>query len=457
MNERAERITNDFSGTRLTFYSDTQVSHSLQEFIRPQSTINPWSMFDFLLFGSILPPHSPLEGVRQLFPGETRTAIDGSISYLDMAYTEQEMSVSEFADSFDRILTGYFSEHPETATVLLSGGIDSAILLSYLPKGATAITWGGRGEDTPDVLYSRMTARAFDIGDHHMVFADYDRDFALYKRAVQELKIPILFNSAVPFLRMTEKGSEIGVTDWLVGQNADTLFMSYPAPVLTNRLSKLNTILPWNPLGYLPSRKAYGFKTSSKVRLLAYFKSLGIYPGSWIDIPDAYFDEKESILTRIPAHNEQQRMIILEELLTESRRNQICQNEIPALAGITSLCPYYDERIVRLALSVPPRVRRSRGYSKQVLKELAKKRGVPEEVIYKQKSGLSYGLNEFMLQKRHLPVWDEMEKDVELNRLIDVRSVRAREEGNYLTFIMLSSLHYWFEWVARPEGLTLPK
>jgi len=447
---------NDFSGARLHFFDDIYESGALADFIGTHKIIDRSSLLDFLLFGSILPPRSPLAGVRQLYPGETFAEGNSTLAYLDMSYAVQRMDSTEFVEKFDELLTEYFHEVPNASTVLLSGGIDSAILLSYLPGGAQAITWGGRGEESPDVQYSKITARQYKVSEHHTLLADYDRDFALYRQAVEKLKIPILFNSAVPFLRMAEEGKRLGMAEWLVGQNADTLFMSYPAPVLTNRLSKLNTLFPWNPLGYLPYRKAYGLRTKSHVRLLAYFKSLGIFPGSWLHVPEAYFVEKEILFNHIPAQNAQQKIIVLEELLTESRRNQICQNEIPSLYGITSVCPYYDERFVRLALSIPPHLRRSNGYAKTLLKELARKRGVPEAVITKQKSGLSYGMGAFMAEGRHMALWDVMEKDIDLNSLIDVKSLREREEGNYLAYIMVSSLHYWFEWVARPHGLTLP-
>jgi len=450
-----QRIENDFSGSRLIFHDDEQVRNSLADFIGTHTNINRASMLDFLLYGSILPPHSPLEGVAQLYPSETIEQGVSRLGWNEMNYEVEHRTLPQFVDAFDQCLEDYFRTH-QSETVLLSGGIDSATLLSYLPRGARCITWGGRGESTSDVIYSRITAKTFGVADHRFVFADFEQDMALYKEAVKTLKIPILFNSAVPFLRMAEVGKELGLTNWLVGQNADTLFMSYPAPVMAKHLMRLNSILPINPLSFLPSRKSFLFSTPSIVRLMAYFKSLGVYPGSWISVPDAYFKEKEAIFAGVPARTLEQRIIALEEILTESRRNQICQNEIPALSSIKALCPYYERPFVQLALSIPPALRSTRRYSKVILKELAKKRGVSEEVIYKQKSGLSYGLNDFMDKKLHLPIWDQMEQDEDLNRLIRVREVRSQHEGNYLTFIMLMSLHYWFELVARPEGLKLP-
>ncbi len=448
---------NDFSGSKLLFYSKNTSSRLLADFIQDHKEIDTQSLTDFLLFGTVLPPRSPLQGVSQLFPGEQQDNGESHFAYLDLGYEISKKKLSEFVDAFDMQLEAYFKRNQSTQTVLLSGGIDSAILLSYLPRGASCITWGGKGEQTDDVRYSRVTAERFGVAKHDFAFANYEQDFALYEKAVRALKIPLLFNSSVPFLRMAEVGRDNAVDSWLVGQNADTLFMSYPAPVLTKWLSQLNAFVPLNPISFLQFRRSYLFSTPSAVRLLAYFKSLGVYPGQWFSVPDSYFKNKEDLYNKIPARNLEQRIIAFEEILTESRRNQICQNEIPALSGITSLCPYYEQEIVQLALSVPPSLRRLGKYGKVILKELARKRGVPEEVIFKKKSGLSYGLNNVLDDSKYLLLWDRMEEDPDLNRLIDVKRLRAHEEKNYLTFIMLMSLHYWFEFVARPEGLRMPE
>lgn len=450
-----KELKSDFSGSALSFYGRDHASGSLTDFISSHKEVDRWSMFDFLLHGAILPPRTPLIGVSQLYPGEVIGGTQSDLSYAGLNLKILRKNMSWFVDEFDRLLGEYVAAESDISTVLLSGGIDSAILLSYLPKGATCITWGGRGPQTDDVSFSKVTASAFGVDRHEFAFADFDHDLALYEEAVRKLGFPLLFAGVVPFLRMAETGKAIGVSRWLVGQNADTLFMAYPAPVLAKRLSFLNKALPWNPLQLLPDRRSYLFSTSSIPRLMAYFKSLAVFPGDWISIPDAYFEEKEELLRQLSGKNRDQSIILYEELLSEARRNQINQNEIPSLYGINSSCPYYDRSVVELALGVPPAMRRAGRYGKLILKELAKKRGVPEEVIYKKKTGLSYGFEEFIGTRKHLPIWKRMEEDSDLNALINVSAIRDRHQDNYHTFMLLMSLHYWFELVARPKGLKI--
>jgi asparagine synthetase B (glutamine-hydrolysing) len=448
-----EAMQTDFSGSRLVFYDGQEISSSIGSFMQRHTAINTYSILDFLLYGTILPPRSPLEGVGQLYPGERRDAAAGSrFDYQDLDYTVKPDRIDQFVDGFDTLLTEYFATHSSPGALLLSGGIDSAILLSYMPAGTPCITWGGKGEETEDVLYARITAKAFDVKQHLFAYADYEKDMAAYERTVRALGVPLLFNSAVPFVRMAEVAQRQGITRWIMGQNADTLFMAYPAPRYSKNLSRANALLPFNPLFASSSRKRHLFETTSIVRLFAYFKSLGVYPGPWLHVPDEYFADKERLFASIPATNADQRIIMFEELLTESRRNQVCQNEIPLLYGIDPLAPFYERAAVQLALSIPPQIRAQGRYGKQVLKALARKRGVPEEVISKKKSGLSY-----QLAAANAPgereIWDELERNDYLTAYIDVAALRKREEDNPLTRIMLMSLGYWFDWIARPNGL----
>lgn len=449
------KLENTLGGDRLLFYRGEETSSRLPDFFQPGMKIDTDSIRDFLLFGTMLPPRSPVEGVRQVYPGEKIVDGKSDFGYRNINYSVKRQTDSKyFIDAFDACLTEHFSSRKNPEALLLSGGIDSAILASYLPKDTTYITWGGRGALTDDIRYARVSAAHFGGGKHVEVLADYDRDLAGYKEAVQALGFPILFNSAVPFIRMAQAARDLGISSWCMGQNADTLFMAYPAPLLTKRLHYLNTFLPFNPAQFLPDRRSHLFSTPSIIRLFAYFKSLGIFPGHWISIPDQYFTEKEALIQSIPFKNIDQRIIVTEELLTESRRNQICQNELPALFGISTDCPYYDQRFIETALTIPQTLRRKAGYSKYLLKELARRRGVPTSIIDKTKTGLSYGFEDIVEAGRHLPVWEAMEKDEELNRFIRIKELRAERQNEPLTFLLVSSLHYWLELVARPRGIS---
>lgn len=459
MNDKVSKlnIKNDFSGSRLVFFDDEMASNNLADFLLKHKQINPTSIFDFLLFGSVLPPASPLLGVSQLYPSESRADNVSSFEYNQTDFTVHKKSIDYFVDKLDELLAKYFSEHKDIDGILLSGGIDSAILASYISKDAKVITWGGEISDGREVSFAQKTSEKFGFENHHVVFADYEKDMLLFKEVVKKMNIPILFNSSIPFIRMSDIAKELGVKKLLIGQNADTLCMSYPAPVYTKFFSRLNKFLPFNPLFFLKRRQKHLLHTKQTIEILAYFKSLGVFPGEWISVPSQYFKDKQTFIDSFKVNNIDQKIILTEELLSESRRNQICQNEIPALFGIMSMCPFYQKEIVELMLSVPKKIRKKENYGKVILRKLAEKRGVPYEVIHKQKSGLSYKIADLVNQDQYKTMWDIMEKDQLMNCFVDIHSIRASSEKNYLLFVMLSSLYYWFEIVAKPAGLKVDK
>ena len=457
MNEIAFPLKSNFEGSRLLFFDEKSSSRSLGDFFGAHRSLNRESILDFILFGTIVPPYSPLTGVRHLFPGETIDGSGASSEYcaLDLEFKRQD--IRGFVEDFDALLQTYFERNPVSEpALLLSGGIDSAIIASYLGKKTACITWGGWGEDTSDVVFAKETAKEFGIRDHHFVYVDYERDNELYQRIVRKLKIPLLFHDAVPHMRMAEKAKELGIANWFMGQNADTVLVSYPAPIFVRRLVMANRFLPANSFFFLRDRRKYLFSTASIVRLFAYFKSQGIFPGPWITVPEEYFRSKEEcIAPYISARDLMQRIILTEELLTESRRNQISQNEIPAIFGIDVKCPYYSKEFVNLALRIPMNLRKLDGYDKAVFKELARKRGVPAAVVEKKKKGLSYGYREFMRAGMHIPIWDKMERDDFTNAFVRIKKIREKRENDFFTFDCLRSVYEWGELVAKPHGFSI--
>ncbi|MBI2055045.1 MAG: asparagine synthase [Candidatus Sungbacteria bacterium] len=449
-------LRNNFEGDRLLWHDEARKLPLIYDFFEAHKAIDVFSIFDFILYGAVLPPHAPLLGVRQLFPGEMIKNGERTNEYVNLDLTVRPRNIATMAAEFQKLLAEYFASfHDTESAVLLSGGIDSAIIASFLGSRATAFTWGGWGEQSTDVRYAKETRKTFGLKEHHFVYADYKKDHEGYRKAVEALGIPLLFHNAVPHIRLAQAAAERGVKSWFMGQNADTVLVSYPAPIIIRRLIRLKKILPINPL-HLWKRKGFLFSTASVVRLFAYFKSSGVFPGPWIKVPHGYFEEKEEIMRRyVPRGTLMQKIILIEELLTEARRNQIHQNEIPRLYNIDVRCPYYTRKFIEFALSLPDGARRKDHYGKAVFKELARLRGVPDVVIEKGKKGLSYGYKEFMARKMHIPIWDVMEKDDFMNHFLDMRKARAALQDNFLAFDVLRSLYSWGEWVAKKRGLKL--
>ena len=180
-------------------------------------------LLDVLLYGNFL--HEPNWE-------EVKNSLISSPSILkkNLLVKEIKKLISDFCEGVIK------KTNPEKIGILLSGGIDSANILAELVRfniPIYAYTWGGWGEDSTDVKYAKITAQRFGIKNHRIVLIDdnYSREELLYKGALKDLKIPLDYSNAIPFLRMREAILEDGVNVLFHGQNADTIFLAYSPPI----------------------------------------------------------------------------------------------------------------------------------------------------------------------------------------------------------------------------------
>ena len=449
----------DFGGSRLLFRKGEKSSHSLNDFNVRGRHLDKVCYIDFLLYGTLLAPHSPVEGIEVLYPGYS---MGGANQYQGFSVQVEKRGIDYFVDELDSFFSDYFSRayaESQPDALLLSGGIDSAILLSYM-RNPKCVTWGGWGPESTDIKFSRVNAKTFGVSRHEFVYVDYDRDEEIYKQSVRDLRIPLLFANAVPFIRMSEAGRHMGIRRWYMGQNADTISCAYASIEAVRRLTPFIRYIPaksWlRAMAFSDARlrKLFLLSTGNIPELFAYFKSDGIYPNNSLRVPDGYFDDKNRILdTHTRPQTLTQRIVLAEEFMTEARRNQIIQNEVPRCFGIETRAPYHERSVIKTMLSVPDSITRMDSYGKIVLKRLAERRGVPAEVIQKGKKGLSYGHADFIKSGRHIPMWKKMVKDDFLNEFIDVRVLRETQRDNFSLFDRIRSLFWYGELVVRPLNL----
>lgn len=110
--------------------------------------------------------------------------------------------------------------------VLLSGGIDSAILASYMPKGTKAYTSKCVGENAIDEsIQARKYCDAYDL-EHVVVDVSWDD----YKELMDDLMLfqgaPIISNEPQA-LKIVKKAKASGIKNIIHGDAADTEFGGY--------------------------------------------------------------------------------------------------------------------------------------------------------------------------------------------------------------------------------------
>ncbi len=335
-----------------------------------------------------------------------------------------------FASAMDRAAEGH-----QKVGIMLSGGIDSANMLAHLVKNKNikeiiAYTWGGWGMESTDVRYSKLSIEKFGIARHRIVCKseDYAGELSDFRKELVAHGKPLNYFESIPYISLRKLMLEDGVTLIYHGQNADTLWMGYPAPVRVYFAS-----LFLNPLGL--------GKILNPFRLIGYYKSNSLYP--YVKTPKGYWDriwEKYAKIAQLHTRL-QNKIIMMEQAYTESPIRQAHQHGIFEQAGIKVCTPYYDDEVVHFALSVSNKERKRNGWNKAMLHDVARLNGVPDEVIEKGKKGLSYGYTSYIKQKLHLLIWDEMAKNEELNRYVDIPKARRKKENDFYAFDRLRSLH----------------
>ncbi len=456
-------MENNIAGEKIIYYDHLgKFSGKFSDFNIDNPKINEEAIFDFLLFGSILPPNSIYKNINSMFPGEkiiysNNKLIKSNNIYKELAQIKPlNENIDYFVNKLDSIFQEYFNkilENNKNISIFLSGGVDSALIASYLPKRTVCVSWGGWGEESTDIIYSQKTFKKFSFKQHIIVLSDYKEDKKLYNEIVNKIENPLSFTS-ISYLKMSKAirlyyGYDKNILCFS-GQNADTILWAFSPTIYSYYFSKINIFFKFLPFKKFQKykRKFFLLTSSNPVKIVSFFHSNGIYPGDWLKIPKQYFCKKkrqieEQIGIDIKKVNH---FILLDELATEARRNQYAQNYLPNLFDVSVELPFYNEDVIRLFLQIPQKIRRKNKFGKIIIKKLAEKRGVPSEVINKKKKGMSYGYTEYLNKKMYIPIWEEMEKSKILNEFINIKLIRKKYQNNFFVADRLLGLHYYFKY-----------
>jgi asparagine synthetase B (glutamine-hydrolysing) len=138
---------------------------------------------------------------------------------------EREITPVSTIDEMDSIIRTKINEFyiPNKTAVLLSGGIDSAILASYLPEGTKAYTFKCIADGAIDeTAQARKYCDAYKL-DHEIIEMNWS-DF-------EELTPEILKADGVPFhsievqlLKAAKYAKSQGIERFIIGESADLIF-----------------------------------------------------------------------------------------------------------------------------------------------------------------------------------------------------------------------------------------
>ena len=205
--------------------------------------IDPNALHYQLTLHSVVPaPRTLLQGVRKLEPGTCmRLDLRGKqhvLRYWNLQARRPQCRLSE-SDWLEKIHSSlrsavqqYFSIADVPVGVLLSGGLDSSLLVGLLAEAGVANlrTFSIGFEDTAkergnEFAYSDQVAACFHT-DHHRYTISNNEVLKYLPDAVRAMSEPLAAQDAVAFYLLSQRVSE-SVSVVLSGQGADEVFAGY--------------------------------------------------------------------------------------------------------------------------------------------------------------------------------------------------------------------------------------
>ena len=382
-----------------------------------KATLDPDRVWEYFLFRGVTGENTLFAGIRSLLPGHwMRVTADGCEIRQFWTHRRAEFpapctldgSVARLEELLvDAVRIRLMSEVP--LGTFCSGGVDSslvtAIAARQLGEGVNTFSVGFSDPAFDETRYARIVAQRY--GTHHHELVVENADFAAHLEKLVWLNDePLHFANSVQIYAISKLAKQF-VTVVLTGEGADELFLGYPRyqiPQLLNRLRFVSPVLR-------PLLGALGKTTGDhRVRKLEYF--LRSDTDSAI-LTNSATNEREGAdallvprLTRSVAYREavlaryrdlpdigarlsfQDQHTYLVSILNR-------QDKMSMGASIEARVPFLDYRIAEFANALPWSCRTRWLRGKELVKRVARNY-LPDEVVYRRKSGFGVPLGAWL-------------------------------------------------------------
>ena len=391
--------------------------------------IDPQGVLDFFYFGYILDPRSAFTKIRKLPAGNWVEFKNGSLGavqqYWDIpAYgtyqpsSEEECLRELEARLEEAVRVRLISDVPLGA--LLSGGVDSSIVVALMARNSSSpvktFSIAFDNQKFNESEHARVVAKRFGT-EHHELLVDADIAQTIH-HLTGMLEEPFGDSSMVPTYHVCRMARQ-HVTVALSGDGGDELFAGYDR-YLVNMKQRFDLVPSWMGRAYRnlvhPRMPAgtYGRNrlwNGSLAPADRYLDSLSFLPGlhreqglfspefaeAAATLPDPW-QQGRTWYSDGPARDPLSRMLYLD---TKSYLNGDILVKVDRMSMATSLemrSPLLDHKFVEWAASLSADWKFRNGTRKYILKKLAERVGVPQEVIYRQKQGFALPLPQWMRQ-----------------------------------------------------------
>lgn len=384
--------------------------------------IDPQGILQFLYFGYIPDPRTAFRAIQKLPPGHLLEFKDGQARvrrYWDVpAYgTHDPSSEEECVEELERRLDEavrirLISEVPLGA--LLSGGVDSSVVVALMARHSPRVKTFSISfphEDFNEAEYARAVAEKFGT-EHHEFVVEPDIEQTL-TRLTAMMEEPFGDSSMIPTYHVCRMARQ-QVTVALSGDGGDELFAGYDRYQVHLEREKIVELPQWAGRGFrewvypkLPSgtrgrRLAFHLSLNARDRFIdsvAYLPVLDrerslLSPefAAWAGNEAAPVEVFREYFDHAPAKDSLGRLLYLDtktylpaDILTKVDRMSMANS-------LEARCPILDHELVEWAAGLGSRWKMRGGVRKYLLRQLARRVGVPAKVMDRPKQGFAMPL-----------------------------------------------------------------
>jgi len=413
-------VLTDPLGIRKMYYSKTNgailFSQSLPHVFRTLRTLTMPStshilesldvrnVYTLLAQGFIDAPHTLFKRIKTTLPGQLYTInIDGSLSALHTEWSPYTHVGSNAIEDIRNLMIESIEYHIESLksiAVLLSGGLDSSLILSLILKhfsnvGVEAFNTSYEGYSEIENIQKIVEFLHFDNVHYLKLPTDPEDIFEHFTQSVKMLDEPHLKGTFLLRFNTLTKIRERGLEVILAGDGADEVFCGYwynywvfhkdsirkfvsmlPDKILVNLCSKLPVALQVTCDAYYLNKRSIQNLIKSHFsidpRLLFYCLTDNEYRSS--------LPERDDFISMVSRY--------LYDALT--RTDILTLENYAERMGLTVKFPYLYTPLVRYLSALPPSYKIVNGFTKFLLRALAVKYNyLPTEVVFARKSGFS--------------------------------------------------------------------
>jgi len=383
--------------------------------------VDPEAIVEYLTLQYVPPPRSGFAGIQKLAPGERLLYEDGEVTierYWSLRHRTngRPMDEAESLDELDELLrqatrSRLISDVPLGA--FLSGGIDSSLVVGYMAEALPRVATFSIDVSDPrfgEGQYARRVAQLYGT-DHEEFLVEPDM-LPLLEEIVRHLGEPFADSSAIPtylLSRMTRSR----VTVALSGDGGDEAFAGYvrhqlatvadrlgPVPRAAARTAR--AVLPKAVMARLP-RIDRGLDVLSRsahdryAAVMAHFEPDQLQQVAVPDFLAAAGGARRAWdgVLALPPLKGVNRYLALDT-------NTYLPGDVLAKVDRMSMAhslevrsPFLDYRVYELAARLPQGLKLRGRTTKYLLRQLARRRGVPDDLVDRKKRGFGVPIGEW--------------------------------------------------------------